>query len=34
MRSEVARKGIDHFKETKNKGHVDLTNKENEVLLL
>lgn len=34
MSSQVARKVIGYFKETKQKSHADLTNKENEVLLL
>ena len=34
MSSQIARKVIGHFKETKKQGHDDLTNKENEVLLL
>jgi DNA-binding NarL/FixJ family response regulator len=34
MSSQVARKVISHFKESKQQGHADLTNKENEVLLL
>ena len=34
MSSQIARKVIDHFKETKQRGHDDLTKKENEVLLL
>jgi DNA-binding NarL/FixJ family response regulator len=34
MSSQIARKVIGHFKETKQQGHNDLTNKENEVLLL
>lgn len=34
MSSQAARKVISYFKETKQKGYSDLTNKENEVLLL
>jgi len=34
MSSQIARKVIGNFKETKQQGHSDLTNKENEVLLL
>jgi DNA-binding NarL/FixJ family response regulator len=34
MSSQIARKVINHFKETNQQGHDDLTNKENEVLLL
>ncbi len=34
MSSQIARKVIGHFKETKQQGHNDLPNKENEVLLL
>lgn len=34
MSSQVARKVISYFKEKTKQGHVDLTNKENEVLLL
>lgn len=34
MSSQIARKVITHFKEKTKQGHVDLTNKENEVLLL
>ena len=34
MSGQIARKVIMHFKETKVAGHSDLTNKENEVLLL
>jgi DNA-binding NarL/FixJ family response regulator len=34
MSSQIARKVLGHFKETKKEGHDDLTNKENEVLLL
>jgi DNA-binding NarL/FixJ family response regulator len=34
MSSQIARKVISHFKETKKQEHDDLTNKENEVLLL
>lgn len=34
MSSQIARKVISHFKEKTKQGHDDLTNKENEVLLL
>jgi DNA-binding NarL/FixJ family response regulator len=34
MSSQIARKVLGHFKETKKQGHDDLTSKENEVLLL
>ncbi|MEP6750287.1 MAG: response regulator transcription factor [Bacteroidota bacterium] len=34
MSSQIARKVISYFKEKTKQGHVDLTNKENEVLLL
>lgn len=34
MSSQIARKVLGHFKETKQQAHISLTNKENEVLLL
>jgi len=34
MSTPIARKVINHFKETKNPGHENLTNKENEILTL